>query len=112
MHNDLVAIYNALHHRGFSPEEFLVLEGSLTRSLLLAFLQDVQRRLSSWQRGDVWLSFSGHGMFHGTTAAEARPGLLLAGAHSPSQEEQVFWDEIFAVLQVPDAVQLFLLPDT
>src|SRR2546422_4060614 len=59
MHNDLVAIYNALRQRGFAPEEFLVLEGALTRSVLLAFLQDVQRRIGLWQHGDVWLYFGG-----------------------------------------------------
>ena len=70
MHNDLVAIYNALRQRGFAPEEFLVLEGALTRSVLLAFLQDVQRRIGLWQHGDVWLYFGGHGTFRGTTAAD------------------------------------------
>src|SRR5215510_12602922 len=63
MHNDLVAIYNALRQRGFAPEEFLVLEGALTRSILLAFLHDIQRRIALWQKGDVWFSFSGHGTF-------------------------------------------------
>src|SRR5262245_64909286 len=53
MHNDLVVLYNALRQRGFAPEEFLILEGSLTRSVLLAFLYDVQRRLGAWQRSDV-----------------------------------------------------------
>ncbi len=110
MHNDLVATYNALRQRGFSPEEFLVLAGSLTRSILLAFLHDVQRRISSWHSGEVWFSFSSHGTFRGTTAAEARPGLLLTSALHPSQEEQVLWEEVFAALQVPAAVQLTLLP--
>jgi hypothetical protein len=112
MHNDLVALYNALRQRGFAPEEFLILEGSLTRSVLLAFLHDVQRRLGVWQRGDVWFSFSGHGTLRGTTAAEAQPGLLLTSSLHPSQEEQVWWDEVFAALQVPAAVQLTLLPDS
>ena len=112
MHNDLVAIYNALRQRGFAPEEFLVLEGSLTRSVLLAFLHDVQKRISAWQRGEVWFSFSGHGTFRGTTAAEAQPGLLLTSALHPAQEEQVWWEEVFAVLQMPVAVQLTLLPDS
>jgi hypothetical protein len=112
MHNDLVAIYNALRQRGFAPEEFLVLEGSLTRSVLLAFLRDVQRRIGSWQRGDVWFYFGGHGTFLGTTAADAQPGLLLTSALHPSYEEQVWWEEVFAALQVPAAVQLTLLPDS
>jgi hypothetical protein len=112
MQNDLVATYEALRQRGFSPEEFLVLAGPLTRSLLLAFLHDVQRRIGAWQSGEVWFSFSGHGTFHGTTAAEARPGLLFTSALHPSQEDQVLWEEVFAALQVPAAVQLTLLPDS
>jgi hypothetical protein len=112
MFNDVVATYHALRQRGFAPEEFLVLAGPLTRSVLLAFLHDVQRRIGAWQRGEVWLSFSGHGTFRGTTAADARPGLLLTNALHPSQEEQVLWEEVFAALQVPAAVQLTLLPDS
>src|SRR2546429_3760769 len=76
MHNDLVATYTVLRQRGFAPEEFLVLEGPLTRNLLLAFLQDVHRRIAPWPTGDVWFSFSGHGHFIGTTASDAIPGLL------------------------------------
>src|SRR5438445_12649344 len=38
MHNELVAIYNALRQRGFAPEECIVLEGALTRYVILAFL--------------------------------------------------------------------------
>jgi hypothetical protein len=112
MHNDLVAIYNALRQRGFSPEEFLVLEGFLTRSLLFASLHDIQKRIGSWQGGEVWVFFSGHGTFTGTIASEARPGLLLTSALHPSVEQQVFWDEIFAALQVPASVQLILFPDS
>ena len=112
MHNDLVAIYNALRQRGFAPEEFLVLEGSLTRSILLAFLHNAQKRIGAWQHGEVWFSFSGHGTFRGTMAAEAQPGLLLTSALHPSHEEQVWWEEVFAALQVPAAVQLTLLPDS
>ena len=112
MHNDLVAIYDSLRQRGFAPEECLVLEGPLTRSRLLAFLHDAQKRIAAWQRGDVWVSFSGHGTFRGTTAAEAQPGLLLTSALHPSHEEHVWWEEVFAALQVPAAVQLTLLPDS
>lgn|GEM_PF-2540749 len=112
MHNDLVATYSALRQRGFSPEEFLILEGTLSRSLLLAFLHDVQRRIGAWQNGDVWFSFSGHGTFRGTTAAEARPGLLFTSMLHPSHEDQVLWEEVFAALRVPAAVQLILLPDS
>src|SRR5262250_1922873 len=90
MHNDLTAIYDALRQRGFASEEFLVLEGALTGSRLLAFLHDAQKRIGGWQRGEVWFSFSGHGTFRGTTAAEAQPGLLLTSALHPSHEEHVW----------------------
>jgi hypothetical protein len=94
------------------PRNFWWLAGPLTRSVLLAFLHDVQRRIGAWHRGEVWLSFSGHGTFRGTTAAEARPGLLLTNALHSAQEEQVLWEEVFAALQVPATVQLTLLPDS
>jgi hypothetical protein len=112
MHNDVVAMHTALRQRGFSPEEFLVLEGPLTRGVLLAFLHDVRRRIGSWRRGEVWLSFSGHGAFRGATATDAQPGLLLTSALRPSHEEQVWWEEVFAALQVPAAVQLTVLADS
>ena len=112
MHNDLIATYNALRQRGFSPEEILVLEGSLTRGLLLSFLQNVHGRLASWQQGEVWFSFSGHGTFSGMSASDARPGLLLTSESLPAREHQVFWDEVFAALQVPMSVQFTLLPDS
>jgi hypothetical protein len=111
MHNDLVATYDALRQRGFAPEEFLILEGSLTRSLLLAFLQDVHKRIALWPSGHVWLSFSGHGTFRGTTTADAQAGLLLTRTLHPSHEDLVWWEEVFAALDVPVAVQLMLLPD-
>ena len=112
MHNDLAATYRGLRQRGFAPGEFLVFAGSLTRSGLLAFLHDVRTRVRAWPDGDVWFSFSGHGTFRGTTVAEARPGLLLASSLHPSPEEQVTWEEVFAALRVPAAVQLTLLPDS
>ena len=112
MHNDLVATYTVLRQRGFAPEEFLVLEGPLTRSLLLAFLQDVHRRIREWPRGEVWFFFSGHGTLRGTVASDAQAGLVFTSAVHPSPEDQVWWEEVFAALQVPPAVQLLLLPDS
>jgi hypothetical protein len=112
MHNDLVATYTVLRQRGFAPEEFLMLEGPLSRSLLLAFLQDVHRRIEAWPRGEVWLFFSGHGTLRGTTTADAQAGLLFTNALHPSLEDQVWWEEVFAARQAPPAVQILLLPDS
>jgi hypothetical protein len=44
MFNDVAAIYNALRQRGFTPEEFLVLAGPLTRSVLFADMAFVGQR--------------------------------------------------------------------
>ena len=111
-HADVIATYQVLRRRGFAPEELMVLSGALSRSVLLAFLQDVHRRVARWDAGEVWLSYSGHGSYEGKTVAEARPGLLLTGEPlPPGPEQQVFWDEIFSVLGVPAAVQLTVLPD-
>jgi hypothetical protein len=112
MHNDLMATYDALRQRGFAPEEFLILAGPLTRRGLVAFLHDIHQRIASWPDGNVWFSFSGHGTFTGMPATEARPGLLFTSAIPPSYELQIFWDEVFAELQVPAAVQLTVLPDS
>jgi hypothetical protein len=112
-HADVTATYQVLRRRGFAPEELMVLSGPLTRSALLAFLHDVRRRLASWDAGEVWLSYSGHGFYEGKTAADARPGLLLTGEPlPPGPEQQIFWDEVFAALQVPAAVPLTVLPDS
>ena len=112
VHADVMATYHVLRQRGFAPDELMVLSGPLTRTVLLAFLHDVHRRIASWEAGEVWLSYSGHGFYAGKTAADARPGLLLTGDPlPPGPEQQVFWDEVFAALGVPSTVLLTLLPD-
>jgi len=113
VHADVMATYQVLRRRGFAPEEIMALSGPLTRSAVLAFLQDIHRRMAAWDAGEVWLSYSGHGFYEGKAAADARPGLLLTGEPlPPGPEQQVLWDEVFAVLRVPAAVQLTVLPDS
>ena len=93
-----------------SPPRNSVSSATLTRSLLLAFA-DVQRRIGAWHGGEVWLYLSGHGTIHVTTATEARPGLLFTSTLHPSPEDQMLWEEVFAALQVPTALDSTLLPD-
>ena len=52
------------------------------------------------------------GPIRGTRAAEARPGLLFTSVLHPSHEDQMFWEEVFASLQVPASVQLTVLSDS
>src|SRR5262249_52818472 len=61
MHDDLVAVHEALRLRGFLPEEILVLEGHLQRSALMTFFQAAHQRIATWRRGEVFFYFSGHG---------------------------------------------------
>ena len=109
MHNDLTAMYNALHLRGFSADEILSLEGQLNRRSFMSFLQKARRRVASWRQGEIFFYFGGHGIFTGTKVSEARPGLWLKD--DPSVQYTVFWDEVFATLNAPANVKVILLPD-
>lgn len=111
MSRDVTAASAALRRRGFAASEILVLDGALTRDAVLAFVGTVWQRISSWQRGDVFFAVSAHGMFTGTRVSDARPGLLLSG-RQPSAAHEVYWDEIFLALRVPDGVRVILLPDS
>src|SRR3989442_15315848 len=62
MHNDVIAMYTVLRLRGFSSDEILVLEGSLNRDLLLAFLREAGKRITGWDNGEVFLYYTAHGM--------------------------------------------------
>ncbi len=117
MHNDHLAMYAALRARGFTPDEVTSLDGVRNRPRLLAFLRDVGRRLAGWRAGggNVFLFYSGHGVFTGDTVKTARPGLWLAppAPERPGDDpgERLFWDEAFAALSLPASVRLTLLPD-
>jgi hypothetical protein len=111
MSQDMLSMADAVKQRGWPSEQIMTLEGVLTRNVLLDFIGNVSRRIASLQRGDVFFAVSAHGMFHGTTAADARPGLLLSDGE-PASYYEVFWDEIFDTLQMPPGVRLILLPDS
>jgi hypothetical protein len=112
MHNDLIAMYNALRLRGFSDKEILSLEGQLNRRSLMSFLQKARGRMATWRQGELFFYFGGHGIFTGTNASESRPGLWLRHDFKQSVKYTVFWDEVFAALNVPANVKVTLLPDT
>jgi hypothetical protein len=112
MHHDLIAMYNALRVRGFSDKEILSLEGQLNRRSLMSFLQKARGRMATWRQGELFFYFGGHGTFTGTNASESRPGLWLRHDLKQSAKYTVFWDEVFAALNVPANVKVTLLPDT
>jgi hypothetical protein len=112
MHNDLIAVRNALRIRGFSEDEILSLEGQLNRRSFMSFLQKARRRVSTWRQGEIFFYFGGHSAFTGTSVTEARPGLWLKNDLQQSVEHTVFWDEVFTTLNAPANVKIILLPDT
>lgn len=112
MHNDLVAIDNALRERGYSTGQIRRLEGKLNRKSLLSFIQKANRRIAGWDEGEVFLYFGGNGFYSGSKASEAQPGLLLMNDPQHSPDSAVFWKEVFTTLNVPANVKLIVLPDT
>jgi hypothetical protein len=112
MHNDLIAMYNALRLRKFLAKEILTLEGQLNRRSFMSFLQKARRRMADWRQGELFFHIGGHGTYTGTNATEARPGLWLKRDLQQSAEYTVFWDEIFALLNASANVKIILLPDS
>jgi hypothetical protein len=112
MNNDLIAMYKALRLRGFSEKEILLLKGQLNRRSFLSFLQKARTRMATWHQGELFFYFGGHGTYTGTNASESRPGLWLKHDLKQSVEYTIFWDEVFATLDVPANVKVTLLPDT
>lgn len=111
MHNDLVAMYEALRRLGVLPESILSIEGELTRRLLLDFLRSVQERVANWQEKRLFLYVGGHGFFVGDDAQSAKVGIELVSSQTLSDTHHIFWQEIFETLALPATVSLLLLPD-
>jgi hypothetical protein len=111
MHNDVMAMYDALLARGFFSKDILLLEGKLNRKLLMSLIGEVNKRMATWKSGEVFMHYSGNGTFVGSTASEARVGLQLAPDTPSNKSHRVFWDEVFTALRLPTDVGLILLPD-
>lgn len=112
MYNDVVAMHGAWRTRGFSLEDILLLEGKLNRTLLFSLIREVNKRVATWKSGNVFMHYSGHGAFIGSSASEARVGLQLASDKPDHKTTRVFWDEVFTALRLPANVGLILLPDS
>ena len=106
MHNDLVAMHQALQKRGFQPDEIFSLEGKLNRNLVLNFLSEIAKTTKTWREGEIFLFYTGHGSLEGDTPKDARVGLML------SPKEKVWWNEVFAALPLAPKVKLILLSDS
>jgi hypothetical protein len=111
MHNDLTAMYDALKTRGLAPKEILSLDGNLDRQILMPFLEGVNHRIAQWREGQLFLFFSGHGFFTGNTVEEARVGIQLQKATSGSSVQNVYWEEVFCALSIPEVVTVTMLID-
>lgn len=111
IHNDVVAMYNALRRRGVSPESILSFEGHLNRRLLVEMFTFVREEVGRWPAGEVLIALSGHGYFVGEEGAAAQVGLELRSAEQPAPETHLLWNELFAELALPSSVRLTLVPD-
>ncbi len=111
MLRDQAAMTAALLARGLPADRILALHGRLDRPLVTAFLQAAGRRVAGWSDGSVFVHVSGDGFFTGDTVEEARPGLLFGDSEDVTDDEHLFWDDLFAALALPAGVRLTLLPD-
>jgi hypothetical protein len=109
-HNDLQAMNKALRGRGFSAEEIVSLNSSLSRAMVVSFLTEVQQRISAWKSGAVFLYYTGHGTYRRLSETEVEPGLWL-NRNLPGAEQKLLWREVFETLKLPPAIKLLLLPD-
>lgn len=111
MHNDLLAMTQALLARSLPADSIFSLHARLDRHLVLAFLDTARRRMAGWTEGSLFVHVSGHGFFAGDTPETARPGLLFAESEDATDDNHLFWDAFFAALALPAGVRLTLLPD-
>jgi hypothetical protein len=110
MHNDLLAMDQALQARGFPADRIFSLHGRLDRELVLAFLRAARRQMDEWNEGLLFVHVSGNGFFHGDAIENARPGLRFQESQVDARAH-LFWDEFFDALNLPAGVRLVLLPD-
>lgn len=108
---DQAAMTGALLARGLAADQIFSLHDPLDRPRALAFLDAASRRVAGWTEGSVFVHVSGHGFFAGDTAETARPGLLFSDSEDVTDDNHLFWDDIFAALALPAGVRLTLLPD-
>ena len=111
MHNDLAAMYDALKARGLASEEILSIEGNLDRQILMPFLEGVSHRIAKWREGQLFLYLSGHGFFSGDIVEDARVGIQLQNATAGLSVQNVYWDEVFSTLSIPEVVTVTMLID-
>jgi hypothetical protein len=111
MHNDLAAMYDVLKIRGLAAEEILSLDGNLDRQILMPFLEGISHRITQWREGQLFLFFSGHGFFSSETVEKSRVGIQLQKAIPGSNVQNVYWDEVFSVLSIPEVVTVTMLID-
>ncbi len=114
MHDDLNAMREALRTRGYRTNEIQVLEGTLTRSRVLALLDSASRQVASWKSGSVFLYYTGHGSPTSSDEQSAQAALQFEEGlpEASNRESWLSWADVFADLKRPEGVELVLLPDS
>jgi hypothetical protein len=106
-----LALLTAAPACGFAANEILSLHSRLDRPLVAAFLQAASSRVADWTAGSVFPYISGDGFFDGDTPETARPGLLFGDSEDVTDDDHLFWGDLFAALALSVGVCLTLLPD-
>jgi hypothetical protein len=111
--NDLAALTAALRQRGFEPKEILTLSGPATRPLVMGFLREAGKQTAGWAKGSVLLYYTGSGAH--ARRDDNKKGLERIGWHLPGQAEispeNPCWKDVFEALNLPQSVDLTILPD-
>lgn len=101
---DVQVAYDALRGRGFEDREVLRVEGRINRQSLFDALDEVERRVSMWRDGSVFLYFSGHGTVLGDSLTTASPAILF-------ENDEVAWDLVLGRIARWSNVHVTLLVD-
>ena len=104
MRADVQAAHDVLRGRGFDDHEVLRVEGRINRQSLFDALDEVERRVSMWRYGSVFLYFSGHGTVHGDSLTTASPAILF-------ENDEVAWDLVLGRIARWSNVHVTLLVD-
>jgi hypothetical protein len=105
MHNDVVSMRDTLLSRGYRLDQIKPVESAHTKVLAEA-LKNVHELVASWKHGEVFIFYSGHGwLMPDSTDPALNLGLI-------GNDFELFpWKAVFSDLNVPQNLQLIVLPD-
>ena len=108
--NDLSKVRDGLRTRGLDAAEMISVSEQLDRDAFSNYLAQGRRRIAQWRDGEVFLYYSGHGMYRASAGGLPEPGLQL-NRDRDVPSSALLWREVFALLGAPPGVRVLVLPD-